>query len=413
MFIWKSNKATFKRRAVLLEELEMLKVINEFATSLVEQDSVEDILWDVTRNCISRMNFVDCVVYMLDEPRNTLIQVAAHGPKNPRQHEIHQPIEIPVGKGIVGCVALRGVGEIVRDTSKDQRYIQDDQQRLSEITVPIMANGKVIGVIDAEHPEKSFFKPRHLKVLSTIASLCAHKITRLRIEQAYRQSEYQLEQKNRKIAEAKLLALRSQMSPHFIFNSLNSINNFILQNDKEHASRFLTRFSKLMRQILDNAKTEWVSLKNELNALRIYTELEQLRFDGKFEVEIHVDESLEQEWILVPSLILHTYVENAIWHGLLHKKEGVGKLWLECWQRDGWLYLQVKDNGVGRAASAEINKKGLTAHKFHGIKISEERLLMVNEIYQAEASVDIKDLKDIKGIPTGTQVTVQMKVRKL
>lgn len=413
MFLWKSNKATFKRRAALVEELETQKVINEFAISLVDQDSVEDILWDVTQNCISRMNFSDCVVYLLDESRNVLTQVAAYGPKNPRRQEIVDPIEIPVGRGIVGCVALRGVGEIVKDTSKDQRYIVDDQIRYSEITVPIIANGKVIGIIDAEHPDKNFFKARHLRVLNDIAAICASKISRLRIEEAYRQTEYQLEQKNRKIAEAKLLALRSQMSPHFIFNSLNSINNFILQNDREHASRFLTRFSKLMRQILDNSKNEWVSLKNELNALKIYIELEQLRFDGKFEVDIHVDDALDQEWILVPSLILHTYVENAIWHGLLHKKEGVARLSLECWQRDGWLYLLVKDNGIGRAASAEINRKALTAHKFHGIKISEERLLMVNEIYNAEASIDITDLKDIKGKPCGTQVVVKMRTKKL
>src|SRR5688500_5712611 len=288
MFLWRANNVQHKRVAVLIEELEIERAINYFATSLVDQNTVDEVLWDVTKNCISRLKFVDCVIYMVDEKSTTLLQKAAYGPKNPRSYEIFHPIEIPVGKGIVGSVAKSGKAEIIRDTTKDKRYITDDDVRLSEITVPIISEGKVIGIIDAEHPEKNFFKPKHLRILSKIAALCAGAINKVQIEEAFRKTEFQLMENNRKIAETKLLALRLQMNTHFIFNSFTAINNFILNNDTEHASLLLTKFSRFVRQVLDNSKTEWISLQDELKALQIYIELEQLRFDNKFEVHINL-----------------------------------------------------------------------------------------------------------------------------
>ena len=175
MFLWRTNNVQHRRVAALVEELEIERAINYFATSLVDQNTVDEVLWDVTKNCISRLKFVDCVIYIVDEKSRTLLQRAAYGPKNPRSYEIFQPIVIPIGKGIVGSVAKSGKAEIIRDTTKDKRYIKDDEVRLSEITVPIISDGKVIGIIDAEHPEKNFFKPRHLRILTKIAAHCAVK----------------------------------------------------------------------------------------------------------------------------------------------------------------------------------------------------------------------------------------------
>ena len=106
MFLWRPNRAQRKRLAVLSEELEIERAINYFATSLVHQHTIDEILWDVTRNCISRLKFVDCVIYLVDEDRMCLVQKAAYGPKNPRSYEIFQPIEIPIGKGIVGSTSF-------------------------------------------------------------------------------------------------------------------------------------------------------------------------------------------------------------------------------------------------------------------------------------------------------------------
>ena len=412
MFLWRPNSAQFKRMAVLTEELEIERAINYFATSLVHQHTVDEILWDVTKNCISRLKFVDCVIYMLDEDEKVLIQKAAYGPKNPRSYEIFQPIEIPVGKGIVGSVAKSGKAEIIRDTTKDKRYITDDDVRLSEITVPIISEDKVIGIIDAEHPEKNFFKPKHLRILTKIAALCAGKINKVQIEEAFRKTEFQLVENNRKIAETKLLALRLQMNPHFIFNSLTAINNFILNNDAEQASLLLTKFSRFVRQVLDNSKTEWISLQNELKALQIYIELEQLRFENKFEVNINVSPDIDKEMVHVPPLIIQPYVENAIWHGLLHKKDGTPTLSINCWKEDGKLCLQIEDNGIGREASAKINKNALSSHKSHGLKVTEERLQILNQIYNVGASVEILDLVMSDHQPGGTQVTLRMQIKR-
>ncbi|GAB3506302.1 hypothetical protein GCM10027341_39130 [Spirosoma knui] len=394
----------------LAEELEAERAITFFATSLITQTTIDEVLWDVARNCISRLNFVDCVVYWLDQERGVLVQKAAHGPKSPQSYTILQPIEIPLGKGIVGSVARSGQPEVIGDTSLDRRYIPDDAVRLSEITVPIVWEGQVLGVIDAEHPARNFFQPRHLKILTTVAALCAQKIRQVDVQQAYQNAERQLMETNKRVAETKLLALRMQMNPHFIFNSLTSINSFILQQDMERASDLLTKFSRLMRQVIDNSKTEWVSLRRELKALEIYLELEQLRCDKKFDVVFEVQPDLDLDTIHVPPLITHPYVENAIWHGLLPMKGGAPKLQITCRQQAGNLIIEIDDNGIGRVAAAQLRPNQLSSHKAEGIKLMEERLQLVNEMYGANARIDIVDQYRAEGVAAGTSVSFTLKL---
>jgi signal transduction histidine kinase/ligand-binding sensor domain-containing protein len=154
------------------------QILNYFATSLYGQNTVEDVFWDIAKNCIGQLQFVDCVVYQYDPQRKVLVQKAAYGGKNPDRHEIINPIEIPLGKGIVGAVAATGNAEIVRNTLKDKRYIVDDCQRLSEITVPIFVDGEIFGVIDSEHPAKNYYRKYHLHILEEIAAISSVKISR-------------------------------------------------------------------------------------------------------------------------------------------------------------------------------------------------------------------------------------------
>jgi signal transduction histidine kinase/DNA-binding response OmpR family regulator len=162
---------------------EIEKTINYFSTSLYGKNSEDEIFWDIAKNCIASLGFQDCVVYAIDDEKKRLIQKAAYGPKNPTAYEIANAIEIPIGKGIVGTVALTGVAEIIQDTTKDRRYITDDEPRFSEITVPIIYQGTVIGVIDCEHKEKNFFTQSHLNILNVIASFCSNKIIKARAEE--------------------------------------------------------------------------------------------------------------------------------------------------------------------------------------------------------------------------------------
>ena len=386
------------------EELEAEKAITFFATSMITQTTLDEVLWDVVGTCISRLQFVDCVIYWLDQERGVLVQKAAYGPKSAAGFTITAPIEIPLGNGIVGSVAASGRPELIGDTTKDNRYIQDDALRLSEITVPILSDGRVIGVIDAEHPRLNFFKPRHLKILTTVATLCAQKIKQVDVEQAYQQTERQLLETNKRVAETKLMALRMQMNPHFIFNSLSSINHFVLKNDSENASNLLTKFSRLMRQVLDNAKTEWISLRSELNTLQIYMELERLRCDNSFEVRVEVSDDIDPNTAHVPPMLIQPYVENAIWHGLLPQKDGTPMLHIRCYKQHKRLVVEITDNGIGREASIRQRATPLTGHITNGVRLVEERLQLVNEMYGVEAQFTVNDRHKPDGQPAGTSV---------
>jgi signal transduction histidine kinase len=169
--------------------------INYFATALLARHTEEEILWDLARNCVSKLGFVDCVVYLVDRNRGVLVQKAAFGPKSLEGEKILNPITIPLGQGIVGSVARSGQPELISDTRKDSRYIVDDEFRLSEITVPIVSGDEVLGVIDSEHPDEDFFTQEHVEMLTAIASICANKLVRVRAEQKLRTLNRDLERR--------------------------------------------------------------------------------------------------------------------------------------------------------------------------------------------------------------------------
>ncbi|UCF37233.1 MAG: GAF domain-containing protein [Acidobacteriota bacterium] len=157
-------------------ELKSIRVIRHFAEALTQANSVEDVLWLVAKEGIAPMGLEDCVVYLVDPASSTLVQRAAHGPKNPQHREIFNPILIPMGKGIVGTVAATGKPELILDTRSDRRYILDDEMRLSELAVPITVDGRVVGVIDSEHPDPAFYEPLHLETIQTLATLASSKM---------------------------------------------------------------------------------------------------------------------------------------------------------------------------------------------------------------------------------------------
>lgn len=408
--IWMVVRNRNKKIQEQQEELEAEQAINYFAASIYETNSVKAILWDVAKNCIGRLHFEDCVIYLLDHERKVLIQRAAHGPKSPSSFEIKEPLEIPLGKGITGSVALSGKPELIPDTTKDPRYIVDDERRYSEIAVPIISNGKVLGVIDCEHSKKGFFTQKHLSILTTIASLCANKIVKAKAEAERAKAEAILMDTQKKMADVEMQALRAQMNPHFIFNCLNSINRYIVKSDQATASLYLTRFAKLIRLILDNSNSKSVTLANELEALRLYIEMESIRFEKKFSYKITVGEGVQPDSVYVPPLIIQPYVENAIWHGLLHK-ETAGHLSIHI-SRTATCLLEctIEDNGVGRQKAKELKSKSASTKKSLGMKLTEDRLALLNKQIQAEASVEVVDLVVSDGEPAGTKVILKIPI---
>ncbi len=158
---------------------EIYGILSYFATSLFDKNKIEEVLWDITKNCISKLKLEDCVIYWINSNKSILTQKAAHGNKKNTEQDIINPIDIPLGKGIVGTVALTGKPEIVADLTKDSRYIVDNIPRLSELAVPIFLNNEVVGVIDSEHSEKSFFTKGHLEIFQLIAVLLEKKMTQI------------------------------------------------------------------------------------------------------------------------------------------------------------------------------------------------------------------------------------------
>ncbi|HMF73140.1 MAG TPA: histidine kinase, partial [Flavitalea sp.] len=296
----------------------------------------------------------------------------------------------------------------IDDTSKDPRYIIDDAFRNSEITVPIISDGKVLGVIDCDHSIKGFFTQKHLSILNTIASLCANKIVRTRAEEEKEKAQAILMDTQQKMADVEMQALRAQMNPHFIFNCLNSINRYIVKSDQATASLYLTRFAKLIRLILDNSNSKNVILSNELEALKLYIEMEALRFDKKFTYSIVIDEEVQADTIEVPPLIIQPYVENAIWHGLLHKEtEGYLLIYISRLS-ENMIQCVIEDNGIGRDKAKELKSKSATTRKSLGMKLTESRLSLLNKYAELTASVDIIDLKTEGEAAEGTKVVLKI-----
>jgi LytS/YehU family sensor histidine kinase len=200
---------------------------------------------------------------------------------------------------------------------------------------------------------------------------------------------------------AEMQTLRSQMNPHFMFNALNSINRFILVNDSEKASSYLTLFSRLMRNILENSKLAVIPLKKEIDTLCLYIELESARLEQQFDYRIEFPADHELESAEIPPLVLQPFVENAIWHGLHHKTEQ-GNLTISIQKAgtDG-VFIDIIDDGIGRKAS-QLQKQHRSGHQSLGIAITIDRIRLLNP----ENKVEIIDLTDENGRATGTHVRI-------
>lgn len=226
--------------------------------------------------------------------------------------------------------------------------------------------------------------------------------------QRFHQMRSELE---KRIVETEMAALRAQMNPHFIFNCLNSINRFILLNEQEAASDYLTKFSRLIRMVLDNSRSRMVTLSNEITALRLYIEMEALRFANKFGYEIYVDDNIDTETTEIPPMLLQPYVENAIWHGLM-QYNGDGKITINFQRRNNILIASVDDNGIGRDLARRLKSKSATERKSLGMKMTAERIEMINRIYDTQARVQIIDKVGNTGVAFGTTVKIEIPLNK-
>lgn len=210
---------------------------------------------------------------------------------------------------------------------------------------------------------------------------------------------YSIKTKNKKIA---LQSLRREMNPHFIFNSLNSVNQFISENNELEANKYLTSYSNLMRNMMENSNKDFVSLNNEVEQLKKYLDLEHLRFNEKFDYEITIDEALDGDAVFVPNMLLQPHLENAIWHGLRYK-EGKGFLTLDFKLKNNQVNVTIDDDGIGLKKSQELKTTNQKVHESRGVTNTKERISLLNELYKKNISFEIFE----KGSPeTGTRVEI-------
>jgi LytS/YehU family sensor histidine kinase len=216
--------------------------------------------------------------------------------------------------------------------------------------------------------------------------------------------------------ELEMRALRAQMNPHFIFNCLNAINGFILVNESETAADYLTKFSRLIRMVLNNSQKKFISLEEELETLQLYLYMESLRFQNNFLYRIHCDDTIDALSVFIPPLLFQPFIENAIWHGLMHK-EGIGELLIDLHCEDNILHCTIRDNGIGRKKAAMLRSKSAAKNKSMGMQITKNRMALLNQDLNGENYFEIHDIEDAAGNAAGnaagTLVSLKIKVKEM
>ncbi|MES2762302.1 MAG: two-component regulator propeller domain-containing protein [Bacteroidota bacterium] len=231
-------------------------------------------------------------------------------------------------------------------------------------------------------------------------------IVKNRLDKIRKREQEKTELQN-KIANTELKALRAQMNPHFIFNAINSVQYFMTNNDPESSQKYLSKFAKLIRYVMDNSKPSSIPLEKELEALKLYIDLEALRFENRFEYELRVDKEIDINYVQIPSMLIQPYIENAIWHGLMHKK-GNGKLNIHIHMYGTVLTCIIEDNGIGRGRSKEIrSSESVTYHKSFGMSVTKERLEIISRLNNINPQINVIDLYE-NNIASGTRVEISI-----
>ena len=268
-----------------------------------------------------------------------------------------------------------------------------------------------------EVAEKEAAKTKRIIIISAIIVSIVAFLVWHRIRQLSLKHKVILEQKETEKLKAKYekdlikleaKALRAQMNPHFIFNCLNSIKSLINKNENEKAANYLTTFSKLIRTLFQNSDKREVSLFEEIETCKLYTQLERMRFGNKVEFIFNVDEAIDLKDIKMPALILQPFIENAIWHGLVPKETG-GQLVVSVKETDGAVHCIIDDDGIGRELSKNYKTQYETTHQSKGITMTRSRMELDKLLNERENSIQIIDKKNIAGIAEGTTIIITFK----
>ncbi len=373
--ILEENKLLKEKYLLLKQKERIIRVINDFAASILQEKTLDDILWAIAKNAIAKLGFVDCVVYIVNEERQILIQKAAHGPKNPRDFEIINRIHVPIGDGIVGTVAQSGKAELIVDTSKDPRYIVDDAERLSEIAVPILLDGKVIAVIDSEHPEKGFYTEEHLQILNTIALMSASTIMAALTQKKLITYQNQLEEivaertkkLNKVIQELQIsnkdLEQYASLASHDLKEPLRTISSFLQlikqkksnQADTETLEYINYSINAAQRmEALLNGLLEYAKVRSDQYSFSL-VDLKEVLTDVIDSLSLRIQQSKAQISLPknLPSLQGYKSLLNQLFQNLLTNAikftpaDRAPKITINYFDKDSYHHFEVIDEGIG------------------------------------------------------------------
>lgn len=276
----------------------------------------------------------------------------------------------------------------------DSVNLENNQTQYRELEEKYQSKLKDQTIREKEDKLKQEEQRRFWLILGILALVVIAGLTVVLIWLNRRRKESRLQQQ---ISESEMKALRAQMNPHFMFNSLNAIQQMVLNSENDNAFRYLDTYSKLTRSMLENSGKPWITLKEEIRFLKLYLEMESLRFDHAFSWELEVDEELSLHTDRIPSMVVQPLAENAIKHGLI-PLEGEGRLWIRFIQQGDFLKVEVEDNGVGRRAGGANPE----THQSMSGSITETRLRLFNQ--RNETQLQFEDLTDANGKPCGTKV---------
>jgi len=366
------------------------KLVLDYITSAsFSSQRSEKIAQEIIQYISTTFDFKSCSIYLRDEDSN-LLELKAYSKVTDNDGDVTTSFNLEDLPSKKGLSRLRKLANMTW-----------------EYRAPLEYKNNTSGALSLIHSKKNYFKDGVAEYFDEVANIIAFKLNEASTQRKIELKDQELLELQQMRIKAELSALRAQMNPHFLFNTLNSINWFIIKNKPVEASRYLTKFSKLVRTILDNSKQPLITLERELESLELYIDLESIRFTKKFESKIELGEGIDLKTLLIPPLIFQPFVENAIWHGLMHKKDP-GKLLISIRKANHVLECSVIDNGVGRDFISTIKQAKKTTHKSEGIKITRERILILDPTLKNPLL--IHDLKNEKGEGIGTNVVLNLPI---
>lgn len=374
---------------------EVLKIKSEISKVYASENNLDKAI-EITKNTISEAEKIGSVSQQIEQ-QQTLANLYF---KNENQDDAIVLLEetynlaLKNGRTFDAKKAMLALSDYYREKGNQSKAIELYDQFLNDFDRMIQADSSLVDAKIFQVTEekiKQLEKERALKdELITKKNkfnyvLIGSVILMLILLGWIAKALFSIKTKNKKIA---LQSLRREMNPHFIFNSLNSVNQFIAQNNELEANKYLTSYSNLMRNMMETSNKDFITLANELEQIKKYLDLEHLRFQDKFEYEITIDEKLDADAILVPNMLIQPHLENAIWHGLRYR-ETKGKLKVTFTEDNQLIKVLIEDDGIGIEKSKELKTQNQKVHESRGLNNVEERINLLNDLYHQQISYAI------------------------